>query len=382
MTIDSDDWRIAKSWLKNRKNWRTNGPIIADFENNFAKYNGSKFAYSFMGGRVALSAAIYALNIKPYEEVIVPGYTCVVVPNAFRYEKIQVKYSDIELETYGLDFKSLVKLVTPKTKAILVHHLYGLVSRDYLKIIDFAKQNKILVIEDCAQSLGASLNRLKIGNLGDIAIYSFEQSKVITTILGGMVITNNSSFAARLKEFQERSPFPNEKKIENILWNIFSRYSYYKHPLSFLMRDITRLFSNKKEVVSTPEDEINGIIPDDYGCRMPPPLAAIGINQLNKLDYYNSRRKAGALKWKQWCIDNKYKTPLVIKGSEPIYLRFPVLVEKEKKTESNWAKETLNIELGKWFLTNIHPSDEKVDNCPNSNIAVSKCINFPSILPD
>ena len=69
----------------------------------FAKWNGSKYAFAFMGGRVALSSCIYALDLQPGDEVILPGYTCVVVPNAFQFADIKTKFCDIELDTYGLD---------------------------------------------------------------------------------------------------------------------------------------------------------------------------------------------------------------------------------------------------------------------------------------
>ena len=106
MTLDWDDVQIARHWLKNRSEWEEK-KIVNDYETEFARWNGSKYAFAFMGGRVALSACIYALDLQPEDEVIIPGYTCVVVPNAFHFAGIKTIYSDIELDTYGLDVEQI-----------------------------------------------------------------------------------------------------------------------------------------------------------------------------------------------------------------------------------------------------------------------------------
>lgn len=153
------------------------------------------------GGRVALSACIYALDLQPDGEVILPGYTCVVVPNAFSYAGVKTVYSDIELDTYGLDVSQIENKITNKTKAILIQHLYGLVCRDYEAIIDLATHHGLKVIEDCAHCTGAEYKGKKVGNLGDVAFYSSEQSKVFNTIQGGVAVTNNDLLAQRLRVF-------------------------------------------------------------------------------------------------------------------------------------------------------------------------------------
>lgn len=97
VTLDKDDVRLARQWLKDRSRW-DDAEEVRQYEQDFAAWNGSKYAYAFMGGRVALSACIKALKLKPGDEVIIPGYnTCVVVPNSFAYAGVKVVYSDIEL---------------------------------------------------------------------------------------------------------------------------------------------------------------------------------------------------------------------------------------------------------------------------------------------
>ena len=163
-TLDRDDVLLAKQQLRDSSRW-IDTSIETRFADQFAKWNGSKYAFAFLSGRAALSACIFALGLLPGDEVIVPGYTCVVVPNAFEFAQVNVIYSDIELETYGLDVASLDKHITPRTKAILIQHLFGLVCRDYEEIIRFAKKHNLYVIEDCAHSTGATFKGKKVGNL-------------------------------------------------------------------------------------------------------------------------------------------------------------------------------------------------------------------------
>lgn len=380
-TIDKDDVRIAKKWLKLRHNWYQDDEA-RQYNKEFARWNASKYAFAFMGGRVALSACIYALNLKPDDEVILPGYTCVVVPNAFHFAGIKTGYSDIELDTYGLDASLIEEKITPKTKVILLHHLYGLVCRDYVKIIKIARKHNLYVIEDCAPSTGAVFKNRKVGNLGDVAIYSTEQSKVFTTIQGGMATTNNDLFAGRLKKYYNQASYPDEELIDKQLHSIIINYYSYKDPQRWWKGELVRLLYRDKTIVSTTREEEQGIKPAYYGRKMPSPIAAIGLNQLKKIDNYNQRRRQTAKKWNSWCNSHGYKKPVIVQNSIPVYLRYPVIVEPEKKKDTSWAYRELGIYIGVWFVSNIHPSTMRVNGCPNADRAVKQCINFPGFLND
>ena len=377
-TLEPDDTEIAKKILRDSKSW-DNTSIIEQYEKNFAYWNGSKYAFSFMGGRVALSACIYAIGLKPGDEVILPGYTCVVVPNAFHFAGVKPVYSDIELDTYGLDASFIENKITSNTKAILLHHLYGLVCRDYEKIIHIAKKNNLKVIEDCAQSVGAFFKDKKVGNFGDVAFYSSEQSKGYTTIQGGIAVTNNNSYAERISRFHEKAGYPKNEIIKKLLYCVILNYNMYKSPQRWWKGDLLRLIHKNKILVSTTEAEINGAKPEYYGCKMPPPIAMIGLNQLRKIDKYNEIRRCMALKWDSWCEAKGYTKPLIIPESIPVYLRYPVLVDPSLKENRKWAYNELSVSLGIWFISNIHPGPYKLKDCKNAEIAVNQCINLPTL---
>ena len=377
-TIDEDDIHLVNIWLEDSSNWYIDSEV-EKYQNEFAEWNGSIYAFSFMGGRVALSAIISALGLKPRDEVIIPGYTCIVVPNAFRFAGVDIVFSDIELETFGLNSSQLEEKITDKTKAILVQHLYGLVCRDFEEIIKITQRNSIYLIEDCAHSTGAEFKGRKVGNWGDVAFYSSERSKVFSTVQGGVAVTNNDGIGRRLKEFHDQAPFPETNLIKNQLYNVIIDYFRFKHPQRWWRGDMVRLKYWDKQIVSTTAQELEGIRPSHYGYKMPAPIASLGRNQLKKIDHYNQIRIESAKVWDEWCDQYGYQKPYIHPESKPIYLRYPVLVDPSKKRDRVWAPKSLGVQIGSWFNGKTHPTDEIILGCPNSEIAVNQCINFPSL---
>ncbi|MFK7847034.1 MAG: DegT/DnrJ/EryC1/StrS family aminotransferase [Rhodothermales bacterium] len=379
MTHEMDDVRLAKKLIKAPEQWYDEGEITS-YEEAFATWNGSKYAYAFMGGRVALSAAIHALELKAGDEVIIPGYTCVVVPNAFEYEDIVPVYADIELDTYGLSAKSFRERITPKTKAVVLQHLFGLVARDYEEVLEIARAHKISVIEDCAHATGALYKNKRVGNAGDVAFYSSELSKVFNTIQGGIVVTNNAAIAERIKAYKQSAAFPSQDRIDKLLHNVVLNYYRFKHNQRWAIGDYYQLRYFQKELISTTQGEIQGQKPAHYGARLPAPLASIGKHQLKKIDRFNEMRTQQAAKWTRWCEKSDYKPPVVISDSSPVWLRYPVLVAPEKKQNTTWALRELGVRPGVWFLSHLHPKPGALAGCPNADIAVAQCINLPTLI--
>jgi perosamine synthetase len=378
-TLDLDDVQIASEWLKNKNQWYRDRECF-EYNYQFAKWNGSKYAFSFMGGRVALSAIIQALELKAGDEVIIPGYTCVVVPNAFKYAGVHVVYSDIELDTYALDVSKIEEKISSNTKAILIQHMYGLVSRDFMDILQIAEKYSLYVIEDCAHSTGVIYKNCRVGNFGHAAFYSSEKTKVFSTIKGGIASTNDDEIAKRLRQYYDDAPYPSENEIENILYNVLINYYRHKHPQRWWRGDLVSLRYWDKEIISTTKDEEKGIRPSNYGNKMPAPVSELGLNQIWKIDEYNKRRRKTASKWDMWCTENGYKPATVIDNSTPIFLRYPILVEPDRKRNRLWGLKNPGVDVGVWYKSNIHPVPSHLPQCPNANHAVERCINFPTLL--
>jgi perosamine synthetase len=332
-----------------------------------------------MGGRVALSACLHGLGLSPGDEVILPGYTCVVVRNALLYEGLIPVYVDIELDTYGPDLRQIEGKLSAKTKAILIHHLYGLVCRDLDAILALAAKHDLKVIEDCAHATGAEYRGRKVGNWGDVGFYSSEQSKIFNTVQGGIAVTNDDRIASRLREYYEAAPLPPLETIRRQLANLLLNYFQMSDPARWWKGDVAEILYGNDRLVSTSDEEELGIRPDSYGCRMPSAIAEIGLNQLAKIDRFNEARRVAARRWDAWCDKNGYRKPLVVADSVPVFLRYPVLVEPELKADTSWASEDLGVDVGVWFVSNVHPADVKLEDCANANIAVECCTNLPCL---
>ncbi len=170
---------------------------IVKFQEDFKKYIGSEYALAVSSGTAALHLALRALDIKEGNEVVVPSFNFVAAVNAIKYVNAKPVFIDIRKEDFCLNPDLLEKCLTPKTKAILLTHMFGNPC-DMDKIMAFAKQHNLYVIEDCAESLGSEYNGKKLGAFGDISCFSFYGNKYITTGEGGMCVTNNEEFKKKI----------------------------------------------------------------------------------------------------------------------------------------------------------------------------------------
>jgi dTDP-4-amino-4,6-dideoxygalactose transaminase len=377
-TLDEDDAELVRRWLRQPERWGEREPVRA-YERAFATMNESRHAVAFKAGRVALSACLHALGLAPGDRVIVPGYTCVVVPNAVRFAGLEPVFCDIELDTYGVDARALQ--IPERAKAIVIHHLYGLVCRDYDALLELARARGLFVIEDCSHAAGARAGGRRVGTRGDVAFYSSEWSKVFTTGQGGVAVTDDDRLAARLAEYQHQAGDPPTDWIHRVLATTMMHYERYKRPAQWWRYAIARARYGKLRVESTSAAELRGERPPAYAGALPAPLAALGINQLAKLEAYAERRRRGAARWDAWCERHGYARPLRAPGSEPVFLRYPVLVEPARKRDRAWAQRELGLTLGDWFVTHLHPAPGRVEGCPNADVAVARCVNFPTVLP-
>lgn len=378
MTIEADDLAYVDYALAHPDEW-ANMESEQAYQREFAAWNGSKHALAFAQGRVALSASIYALGLKPGDEVIIPNYTCIVVPNAFTYAGIAVRYCDIELDTFGPDIDSVRELVTSKTKAILVHHLYGLICRDFAPVLELGREKNVRIIEDCAHATGATYRGRRVGNWGDIAFYSSEQSKIYSTFNGGIAASNDEELGTRLKQFQDQLPFPDELRARMLLRNVHISHAQNRHPYRWFMEDLIKHRYRSEIILSTTSEELKGDQPAQYFQRLASPLASLGRMQIQKVDHFNQRRRAAAEKWRAICASKGYRTPLQISNSEPAFLRYPVLVAKERKFDANWAVKEFGVLPGHWFVGEHHPIAMPRTDCPKAHFAVEHCINLPTL---
>jgi dTDP-4-amino-4,6-dideoxygalactose transaminase len=194
---DENDVEAVTKIIKRGTYW-TAGPEIEEFERVVANYVGVKYGVSFNSGTSALHAALLAYEIKQGDEVIVPSFTFIATANAPLFVGAKPVFADIEDSTFGLDPNDVERKITRRTKAIMPIHYGGLPCR-IKELRKIAQEYNLLLIEDAAESLGASVDGRKVGSFGDAAMFSFCGNKVITTGEGGIIVTNSSEIYERLK---------------------------------------------------------------------------------------------------------------------------------------------------------------------------------------
>ncbi|HTG93747.1 MAG TPA: DegT/DnrJ/EryC1/StrS family aminotransferase [Pyrinomonadaceae bacterium] len=174
------------------------GEAIPQFENEFANYVGCKYGVAVTSGSTALHLAVAAADLRPGDEILVSASTNIATALAVIHNQCIPVPVDSEGLTWNLDLDLIEDLITPKTRAIIPVHLYGH-PVDMPRLMEIAKRHNLLVIEDCAESHGATSFGQMSGSFGDMACFSFYANKVITTGEGGMVTTNNKELAERLR---------------------------------------------------------------------------------------------------------------------------------------------------------------------------------------
>lgn len=174
------------------------GKNVQEFEKLVRTFVKTKYAVSVNSGTAALQAALYSLDIKKGDEVIVPSFTFVASANAIASTGAKPVFADILKENFTIDPESIIKKITRKTKAIMPVHLYGHIS-SIDRIKEIAKKHNVSVVEDAAQSLGSTFKGKQTGTFFELGCYSLYPGKVMTSGEGGVIVTNNKRLYEKLQ---------------------------------------------------------------------------------------------------------------------------------------------------------------------------------------
>ncbi|MDC1416224.1 DegT/DnrJ/EryC1/StrS family aminotransferase, partial [Pelagibacteraceae bacterium] len=179
------------------------GKNVKKFEKNLQKYLGSKYAISNNSGTDSLIMSLMCLNLKKNDEVLVPSHTATATLTSLRLMNYKYKFLDIDNDSMNISLKDFKKKINKNTKAIIVVHLYGNpFNVNEIKLI--CKKKRIRIIEDCAQSFGAMINKKKVGTIGDFGCFSFFPTKNLSAIGdAGAVVTNNNKFYKKLLKIRQ-----------------------------------------------------------------------------------------------------------------------------------------------------------------------------------
>lgn len=182
--------------------WIVQGPFVKEFEQKWSAFTGSEYSIAVSNCTTALTVSLYAAGIGQGDEVIVPSFTWIATANAVETLGAKPVFCDIDISSYNIDVNQIERLITPRTKAIIPVHLFGLAAQ-MDSVMEIAKKYKLFVIEDAACGFAGSYKGKHVGLFGDTGCFSFHPRKAITTGEGGMVTVQNSELDAKIRSLRD-----------------------------------------------------------------------------------------------------------------------------------------------------------------------------------
>jgi len=339
------------------------GKYIDKFENEFAKYCDTKYALTCSNGTTALHLAMLAIGINSGDEVIVPTFTYIATANAVSYCGAKPIFVDCRHDTWNIDENLIEKAITKRTKAIIVVHIYGHPCE--MEIIwRIAKKHNLIIIEDAAEAHGAiyysenksrynakrrilssNINKnkvpIKVGSLGNIAIFSLFGNKIITSGEGGIITTNDDKIAEKIKLLKDQG---------------MSKERRYWFPII------------------------------GYNYRMTNLQAAIALAQLENIDWHLNRRRTNAEIYNNYLKHSEFiNCPIEVNNVKHVYWMYSIILTDNCRLERDNIINKLKkygIETRPFFYPmNQLPPYYKNNNSNNYPIAdkiSSRGINLPS----
>lgn len=364
-----------------RRSPRASGPQIRCYEQGLARVAGVEHAVVFGSGRVALFAILEALGAGGGTEVIVPLPTHVVVPNAVRYLGATPVYADCRLSDYNVDPDAVEAAISPRTRAVLVQHTFGNPA-DLERLLDIAQRRDVPLVEDCVHALGASWRGRPVGSVGVAGFFSTEETKIVSTTMGGAAVTSDLVLEQRLREFQAACPAPDPALVRGRLAKL-AIYHVLMHPRAHrLVRPLYELGGGRNPLPQpTTAEELAGKRPERYEERLAAGQAELGSRQLARLDANLVQRERVADRYAAGLAPLGFAPPAVAPESRPAWVRYPVRVADRPAAERVLRKW---IVPGTWFTS---VQEEAVDpaingyrpgSCPRAELAARQLVNLPT----
>lgn len=356
--------------------------MTSTYETTFANCIGVPYARAFWKGRVALYAILRGLEIGNDDEVILPGFTCVVVPNAVRFVGAKPVFVDIAPGTYNLDPERVERAITSRCKAILIQHTFG-IPADLDRLLEIADRRRIAIIEDCAHALMSMHRGRAVGTYGTAAFFSSQWSKPYTTGLGGIAVTSSEELAERLREIQLEFVEPPKIQLARLraqhqIHEWFFRPQFYWVAVGALRR----LSDWNLFIGSSGKDELDSQMPVDTGWRMSSFQATIGQERLGSLPENLNHRSQLAELYRQRLQLRGWPVALTPLQTEPAFLRYPLRVANKWEVLQKAAES--RVELGSWFESVLHPVRTSLDRfgylpgcCPVAERTANQVLNLP-----
>ena len=308
----------------------------------------------FWRGRVAMYALLRALGVGPGDEVIVPAFTCVAVPNAVLYAGATPVYVDIDEATYTADPAAVAAAMTPRTRVVLAQNTFGL-SADLDALTAAARPYGAVVIDDCTHGLGGTYKGRPNGAAADAAFYSTQWSKPISTGLGGFAVTKDPALAREVAALERSAADPRAVDRALLAAMVVARERVATPRVLRAGRSVYRLVSRAGVVPgSSGGEELEGAeMPASFFTGMAPFQATLTARRLTTLPRLVDRRRAVARRYSTWAAAHGRTAAHEPAAAGHGFLRYPLRVRDRDAFVAE--AERRGVLLGDWFHSPLYP---------------------------
>ncbi len=358
------------------------GKFSLKLEQEFKNYSGIEYSFSFNSGRSALLAIVNSLGLKKGDEALIQAFTCNALANPLIKAGLKPVYVDCLPKTLNIDPIDLQRKISPRSRLVIVQHTFGLPA-DIGAVLRICRQNKLFLIEDCAHSLGALYRDKPVGSFGDAAFFSFGRDKIVSSVYGGLALTNNSQLAEKIKREKEKMADPAffwvfRQLIHPIITvlavkPLYRLFGLGRWPLLFLQKSGILI-----KAVS--DQEKKGQLSLSFPKKMPDGLALLALNQLNKADQFISHQKEIADYYQKNL--RLFSLPENQKGR--VWLRYSLFVKNSSWFLKQARKKNIFLDDG-WNQKAVMPKDTDQasvgyleNSCPVAEKAAKTILNLPT----
>jgi dTDP-4-amino-4,6-dideoxygalactose transaminase len=363
-----------------------NNPQAQSLCRKIEAFFGGGQCFLLAKGRVGLYVGLRALGLPRGSTVLMPGYTCMVVPSAVQFAGLKPAYVDIDPGTYNIDPRQLKTVARGDVSAIIVQHTYG-IPCDMTETQRWADSQGIPLIEDCCHTFGTQSGDRLCGTFGAFAFLSGQWSKPFSTGLGGMLLVNDLALANRVgRLIDEEAAVPGRLKSLLLGAQILAHRWLVRPRTAGRITELYRALNHWGLVIgSSSNQELSGVMPATYLTTMAPCQIRRGLSEMARIDD-NIRHRRQLTTFYQRELPKIGFASLALGGVDawPL-LRYPVRVQNKAQVLSLAIKA--GVEIGSWFEVPLHPEGTRMEDfgysaglCPEAESACRQVVNLPTHL--
>lgn len=344
---------------------------------------GTKHVFLFESGRSALASLLMAFQMRAGDEVLLQAYTCVAVPNAVLWAGATPVYVDCSQESLTMSPQDLEKKITSRSRVLIIQHTFGIPAA-LDELLQIATQHNLIVIEDCAHTIGGEYHGKKLGTFGDASIISFGRDKPLSSVFGGAAIINDTECAVHMRSFfaslTPPSWFWSYRQLLQPCITACAKATYF-----FGFGKILLYFSLLLRFIypAVTRKERQGKKPSFVFHSMPCSLASLALHQWKKLERFNAHRMRLSALYRD-ALGGMQGVQLVDTGKEhTVLLRVPLCVDNAARALS--FARARGIYLGDWYMSPIAPSGVAFSavgytqgSCPIAEKYSTMTVNLPT----